>query len=136
MVVNIKSARVLNPQNNLQEQLKIAKFDVNSIQGGQPNQQLTRLQQPQPNSNLHRIEYHQIFRSPWCCDLGDEHQYKTMMESIINLNMDEVENILMVCAAMFDVSGKKTRVIYFPKNSLLVRVRQFSKNHTNKGKGV
>ena len=99
MVVNIKSARVLNPQNNLQEQLKIAKFDVNSLQG--PNQT-----KPQPNPSLPRIEYHQIFRSPWCCDLGDEHQYKTMMESIINLNMDEVENILMVCAAMFDVSGK------------------------------
>ena len=111
MVVNIKSARVLNPQNNLQEQLKIAKFDVNSIQGPDQQARQSQSQQAQPNPSLPRIEYHQIFRSPWCCDLGDEHQYKTMMESIINLNMDEVENILMVCAAMFDVSGKHSMII-------------------------
>ena len=109
MVVNIKSARVLNPQNNLQEQLKIAKLDVQSVQR-------TNNSTPLPNPRLPRIEYHQIFRSPWCCDLDDEDHYKTMMESIINLDMDEVENILMVCAAMFDVSGKshmiKAQCIY------------------------
>ena len=95
MVVNIKSARILNPQNNLQEQMKIANFDSMN----------TAVQQQQQPA-LPRLEYNQIFQSPWCCDLDDEHDYKVMMESIIKLNMDEVENTLMTCAAMFDVSGK------------------------------
>ena len=95
MVVNIKSARILNPQNNLNEQMRIAKLDINGVQ------ETTAIVQ-QPTT---RLEYNQIFQSPWCCDADDELDYKEMMESIIKLNMDEVENTLMTCAAMFDVSG-------------------------------
>ena len=99
MVVNIKSARILNPQNNLQEQMKLAKLDMNAVQD---NPAATTIVQQQPTT---RLEYNQIFQSPWCCDVDDELDYKVMMESIIKLNMDEVENTLMTCAAMFDVSG-------------------------------
>jgi len=98
MVVNIKSARILNPQNNLNEQMRIAKLDMNGVQ------ETTAIVQ-QPTT---RLEYNQIFQSPWCCDADDELDYKEMMESIIKLNMDEVENTLMTCAAMFDVSEFKT----------------------------
>lgn len=107
MVVNIKSARILNPQNNLQEQMKLAKLDMNAVQETPAATTIVQ-QQQQPTT---RLEYNQIFQSPWCCDVDDELDYKVMMESIIKLNMDEVENTLMTCAAMFDVSGM-TFVLY------------------------
>ena len=70
-----------------------------------------QLQVAGPNEKIYhdsvspRIEYDQIFRSPWCCDVSQEVQYRSMMESLASLNMDDTECTLLLLAAVFDTSG-------------------------------
>ena len=95
MVVNIKSARLLSPKNSLQRQLRFAAVDPHAI----------------TEARVPRLEYHQIFQSPWCCDADVEEQYHSMMESIFHLDMDEACCTLLVLAAMFDISGTTMQLI-------------------------
>lgn len=90
MVVNIKSARLLSPKTSLQGQLRFAAVDPHTV-----------------NARVPRLEYHQIFQSPWCCDADVEEQYHSMMESIFHLDMDDACCTLLLLAAMFDISGMK-----------------------------
>ena len=93
MVVNIKSARLLSPKNTLQTQLKVAALDTQAVI------------ESTNNARIPRLEYNQFFQSPWCCDAGVEDQYRAMMESIFNLEMDDVCCTLLSLVAMFDTSG-------------------------------
>ena len=93
MVVNIKSARLLSPKNTLQTQLKVAALDTQAVI------------ESTNNARIPRLEYNQFFQSPWCCDAGVEDQFRAMMESIINLEMDDVCCTLLSLVAMFDTSG-------------------------------
>jgi hypothetical protein len=92
MVVNIKSARLLSPKNSLQTQLKVAALDTQAVI------------ESTNNARIPRLEYNQFFQSPWCCDAGVEDQYRAMMESIFNLEMDDVCCTLLSLVAMFDTS--------------------------------
>ena len=58
LAINIKSARLLNPCNSPQKQLQVV---------GTQNS---------PNRVRARIEYDQIFKSPWCCDESEELQFR------------------------------------------------------------
>ena len=91
LAVNIKSARLLNPGNSLQQQIQLAAGSETIVRS---------------SKDAPRIEYEQIFTSPWCCDASEESQYRAMMESLTSLNMDDGECTLFLLAAMFDTSGK------------------------------
>ena len=91
LAVNIKSARLLKPGNSLQQQIQLAAGSETIVRS---------------SKNAPRIEYEHIFTSPWCCDESEESQYRTMMESLTSLNMDDGECTLFLLAAMFDTSGK------------------------------
>jgi len=93
LAVNIKSARLLNPGNSLQQQIQLAAGSETIVRSSQ---------------NAPRIEYEHIFTSPWCCDESEESQYRTMMESLTSLNMDDGECTLFLLAAMFDTSDFET----------------------------
>ena len=100
MVVNIKSARLLSPKNTLQTQLKVAALDTQAVI------------ESTNNARIPRLEYNQFFQSPWCCDAGVEDQYRAMMESIFNLEMDDVCCTLLSLVAMFDTSGMYNSFTY------------------------
>ena len=100
MVVNIKSARLLSPKNTLQTQLKVAALDTQAVI------------ESTNNARIPRLEYNQFFQSPWCCDAGVEDQYRAMMESIFNLEMDDVCCTLLSLVAMFDTSGMYNSYTY------------------------
>ena len=91
LAVNIKSARLLKPGNSLQQQIQLAAGSETIVRS---------------SANAPRIEYEHIFTSPWCCDESEESQYRSMMESLTSLNMDDGECTLFLLAAMFDTSGK------------------------------
>ena len=102
LAVNIKSARLLKPGNSLQQQIQKA--------GSEPIAFGALKNAPQ-------IEYEYIFTSPWCCDESEQSQYRTTMESLTSLNMDDGECTLFLLAAMFDTSGKPKSFINL--NSLM-----------------
>ena len=102
LAVNIKSARLLKPGNSLQQQIQLAAGSETIVRS---------------SKNAPRIEYEHIFTSPWCCDESEESQYRTMMESLTSLNMDDGECTLFLLAAMFDTSGKPKSFINL--NSLI-----------------
>jgi hypothetical protein len=93
LAVNIKSARLLKPGNSLQQQIQLAAGSETIVRS---------------SKNAPRIEYEHIFTSPWCCDESEESQYRTMMESLTSLNMDDGECTLFLLAAMFDTSDFET----------------------------
>lgn len=95
MVVNIKSARLLCPQNTLQKQIVYASNAAVSAQ--------------EAAARLARLEYHQVFRSPWCCGADIEERYQSMMEDIFNLEMDDVTCVLMAAMAMFASNGQNSQ---------------------------
>lgn len=90
LAVNIKSARLLSPGNNWRTQLQLA---------GSNKDVYT------PDDSW-RIEYNQLFKSPWACTEEQESQYREMMFATSDLNMDEAEYTLFVLASMFDTTGK------------------------------
>eukprot|EP00095_Tigriopus_kingsejongensis_P012478 maker-scaffold323_size206388-snap-gene-1.16 protein:Tk12478 transcript:maker-scaffold323_size206388-snap-gene-1.16-mRNA-1 annotation:"hypothetical protein DAPPUDRAFT_304351" len=83
MVVNLKSARMLKPSNDFQGQLCLTN-------GSQPHN--TNGQQ----SSKGRLNYSQIFNSPWCCSADKEDEYKDLMEELFNLEMDDITSVLMM----------------------------------------
>ena len=93
LAINIKSARLLNPCNSPQRQLQVVDDNIQS--------QKTAV----ATAMGAKLEYDQIFNSPWCCDATEEVQYKNMMDSLIGLNMDDGECTLFMLAAMFDAAG-------------------------------
>ena len=110
MVVNIKSARLLSPKNSLQTQLKVAAMDSQAMV------------ESSYSARIPRLEYNHFFKSPWCCDADAEDQYRSMMESIFNLEMDDICCTLLVLVAMFDTSGK----LFFIANKISLGFKEIS----------
>ena len=99
LALNIKSARLLKPGNSLHQQIQNAGSETIDLGTTSPN--------------APKIEYEYIFTSPWCCDESEQSQYRTTMESLTSLNMDDGECTLFLLAAMFDTSGKPKSFINF-----------------------
>lgn len=89
LAVNIKSARLLSPTNNWKKQLQLAGTDKDVY----------------TSNDSQRIEYNQLFKSPWACTEEQEVQYRQMMLALSDLNMDDGEYTLFLLASMFDTTG-------------------------------
>lgn len=94
MVVNIRSARLLRPGQNLQTQLK-------HIVGGDgaTSNMITTVQPYQQEPS--KIQYRQIYQSPWACDASHEEKFSSLMESLFHLQMDRTTTILMSMIVLF-----------------------------------
>lgn len=74
--VNIKAAKMLRPSNGLAKQLKCAMGNAQGWLGA-----------VQKNNN--RLEYGQIFRSPWCASESKEIQFQRDMEDLFKVGIDQ-----------------------------------------------
>lgn len=110
MIVNIRSARILRPGVNLQDQLQHAvgsalNKDTSGVTqmlqqgGGQVAAQGSSSGQP-----TRRLEYKQVFQSPWACDADHEEHFANLMSSIFELKMDKTTISLLTMMALFSVS--------------------------------
>lgn len=95
MIVNLRSARLLRPGINLQAQ-------INHATGGPSLENTTTsmdlFQCPE------RLEYKQIFQSPWACDEKHEAQFASLMENLFHLEMDRTTTTLMAMIVLFSTS--------------------------------
>ena len=78
-VVNFKAARMLIPTNGLQRQLACAVGTGSPAAVASSNYGLV------PLYNRMRINYSQVFNSPWCCDEQQEEQFKLMMNELYSI---------------------------------------------------
>ncbi|XP_059087540.1 nuclear receptor ROR-alpha A-like [Tigriopus californicus] len=95
MIVNLRSARLLRPGINLQAQ-------INHATGG------PSLENTSTSMDLfkcpERLEYKQIFQSPWACDEKHEAQFASLMENLFHLEMDRTTTTLMAMIVLFSTS--------------------------------
>ena len=90
MLVNIRSARLLRPGINLTSQICHAT--------GQTSGAMELFKSPE------RLEYRQIFQSPWACDAVHEDKFADLMESLFHLEMDKTTTTLMGLIVLFSSS--------------------------------
>eukprot|EP00095_Tigriopus_kingsejongensis_P007212 snap_masked-scaffold1268_size51707-processed-gene-0.2 protein:Tk07212 transcript:snap_masked-scaffold1268_size51707-processed-gene-0.2-mRNA-1 annotation:"vitamin d3 receptor b-like" len=95
MIVNIRSARLLRPGINLQAQVNHATGGP-SLEPACASMDLFKCQE--------RLEYKQIFQSPWACDPHHEAQFASLMENLFHLEMDVTTTTLMSMIVLFSTS--------------------------------
>ncbi|CAB4060545.1 RARA [Lepeophtheirus salmonis] len=94
MVVNIKTARYLHPNNNITEQFEII--------NGKNNSEKSCTTSPATSNNVY---YQEIFKNPWCSSFEDKTQYKALMKAIFDLEMDEITIILLIGLTIFSTTN-------------------------------
>ena len=92
MLVNIRSARILRPEYNLIEQLSIV-FGKNPI--GVDSSKSSGL----PIKK--RLEYGQLYSSPWASEQKEEERFFFLMNNIFELQMDQITTAIVSLMALF-----------------------------------
>ena len=94
MLVNIRSARMLRPGFNLQDQLSIVFGAKNSDADSSP-----KCDSSKPLKK--RLEYKQVYSSPWASGEDEEQKFYAMMSTIFELQMDHTTTALIAMMALF-----------------------------------
>ena len=89
MLVTIRSARMLRPGGNLQDQIAV----ILGKQKGETS--ATAVDQTK------RIHYRQIFSNPWCSSEEVEKRFYQLMCNIFDLRMDKCTIVLLSVMALF-----------------------------------
>ncbi len=104
MVVNIRSARLLRPGHNLQAQLVHIVGGDGAVSPDSSTSDVATYQKPP------RIEYRQIYQSPWAEGAEHEEKFASLMENLFHLEMDRTTTILMTLVVLF-ASNEKYELI-------------------------
>ena len=94
MLVNIRSARMLRPGFNLQDQLSIVFGAKNGAADSSPKCDTSK-----PLKK--RLEYKQVYSSPWASGEDEEQKFYAMMSTIFELQMDHTTTALIAMMALF-----------------------------------
>ena len=121
MLVNIRSARMLRPGFNLQDQLSV-------VYGGKrelphPTTSMSPKDSAPKKAFQRRLEYQQVYSSPWASGEDQEKKFFAMMNSIFELQMDQTTTALIAMMALF---SKVNKYLGLP---ITVNVKRFSILH-------
>ncbi|QQP37554.1 Nuclear receptor, partial [Caligus rogercresseyi] len=98
MIVNIRTARFLQPGLNLENQIAVI--------SGESSSELSHSQ---------AIEFYQIFNSPWAYTYEHEKLYHELLKKLFDLQMDEISTVLISMMSLFSTTNvilkEKTRAI-------------------------
>ena len=92
MLVNIRSARMLRPGYNLLDQLSV-------VYG--KNKPLLDTSKTSVVPIKKRLEYKQVYSSPWASGEDEEQRFYSMMNTIFELQMDQTTTALIAMMALF-----------------------------------
>jgi len=100
MLVNIRSARMLRPGFNLLDQLSIVYGEKKAFVDPSESKSFSN-----PSSAgmpiKKRLEYQQIYSSPWASGEDEEQKFFSMMNTIFQLQMDHTTTALIAMMALF-----------------------------------
>ena len=94
MLVNIRSARMLRPGHNLHDQMSVI------FGRGTDSLPLESFDQGKKTVQK-RLEYKQVYSSPWASGEDQERMFFSMMNNIFSLKMDQKTTALMAMMALF-----------------------------------
>ena len=97
MLVNIRSARMLRPGYNLLDQLSV-------VYG--KNKPLIDSSKTSVMPVKKRLEYKQVYSSPWASGEDEEQRFYSMMNTIFELQMDQTTTALIAMMALFSQVNK------------------------------
>jgi len=118
-IINIRIVRWLHPSINLKEQLTLCGGGQEMFQEALEGGKVTE-------DGLWRVNYDDVFASPWCCDSYYEDRYKVLMEDMHNLTFDSTVMVLLSvmclfnCKGVTELSAESTIVSHGQKFSLLL----------------
>jgi len=118
-IINIRIVRWLHPSVNLRQQLTLCG-------GGQEMFQEALEEGKVTEDGLWRVNYDDVFASPWCCDSYYEDRYKVLMDDMHNLTFDSTVMVLLSvmclfnCKGVTDLEAESTIVSHGQKFSLLL----------------
>ena len=92
MLVNIRSARILRPEYNLIEQLSIV-FGKNPVVVDSSKSSALPIKK--------RLEYRQLYSSPWASEQKEEERFFFLMNNIFELQMDQITTAIVSLMALF-----------------------------------
>ena len=92
MLVNIRSARMLRPGYNLVDQLSV-------VYG--KNKPVAESSKTSVMPIKKRLEYKQVYSSPWASGEDEEQRFFSMMNTIFELQMDQTTTALIAMMALF-----------------------------------
>ena len=102
MLVNIRSARMLRPGFNLQDQLSVVYGGKKHFGEQNTVQHAKRTDSSSANMPIKkRLEYQQIYSSPWASGEDEEKKFFSMMNTIFELQMDHTTTALVAMMALF-----------------------------------
>merc|ERR1712126_468211 len=96
MLVNIQSARILRPEHNLIDQLSIV-FGKNPVVIDSSKSSALVIKK--------RLEYRQLYSSPWASEQKEEERFFFLMNNIFELQMDQITTIIVSLMALFSQSN-------------------------------
>merc|ERR1719348_1290086 len=79
------------------------------------------------NQEGFRVNYEDIFNSPWCCDSSHEERYEVLMQEMHSLELDRTVVVLLSVMALFDshqvesLTARDTILSHSRKFSLLLQ---------------
>jgi len=118
-IINIRIVRWLHPSIDLRQQLTLCgggqELFQEALEGGKVTE-----------DGLWRVNYDDVFASPWCCDSYYEDRYKVLMEDMHQLTFDSTVMVLLSvmclfnCKGVTELSAESTIVSHGQKFSLLL----------------
>ena len=93
MLVNIRSARMLRPGYNLLDQLSVVYGKNKPLAESSKNTSVMPIKK--------RLEYKQVYSSPWASGEDEEQRFLSMMNTIFELQMDQTTTALIAMMALF-----------------------------------
>jgi len=118
-IINIRIVRWLHPSIDLRQQLTLCGGGQEMFQEALEGGKVTE-------DGLWRVNYDDVFASPWCCDSYYEDRYKVLMEDMHNLTFDSTVMVLLSVMCLFnckglpELSAESTIVSHGQKFSLLL----------------
>ena len=108
MLVNIRSARMLRPGSNLQDQISVV-FGLQNNPSGSSSGVLSRSGGAGAQgssgkagaSDTSRLNYKQVYSSPWASGEDQEEKFFALMSNIFQLRMDQTTTALIGLMALF-----------------------------------
>ena len=100
MLVNIRSARMLRPGFNLLDQLSVVFGEKKTFL----NPSIAKSMNNPSSAGLpikKRLDYQQIYSSPWASGEDEEQKFFSMMNTIFELQMDHTTTALIAMMALF-----------------------------------
>ena len=76
----------------------------NSPSSSTPSSKFTLSQQSDSSSSHRRLDFNQMFPSPWASNAEFERKYCDLLKNIFDLNMDHMTTSLLTMMALFNTS--------------------------------